>query len=66
MGGSLDLLAGQFPSSRLHLGPIGALFGEDGFGRLARIVTGGAEGLLYAACIVGAMLLAGRLADRPD
>jgi DNA-binding winged helix-turn-helix (wHTH) protein len=66
MGGSLDLLAGQFPSSRLHLGPVGALFGEDGFGRLARIVTGGAEGLLFAACIVGAMLLAGRLADRPD
>jgi DNA-binding winged helix-turn-helix (wHTH) protein len=66
MGGSLDLLAGRFPSSRLHLGPIGALLGEEGFGRLTRIVTGGAEGLLFAACIVGAMLVAGRLADRRD
>ena len=66
MGGSLDLLTRQFPASRLRLEPIGALFGEDGFGRLTRVVTGGAEGLLFAACIVGAMLLAGRLADRAD
>lgn len=65
MGGSLDLLTRQFPASRLRLEPIGALFGEDGFGRLTRVVTGGAEGLLFAACIVGAMLLAGRLAHRP-
>ncbi len=60
MGGSLDLLAGVFPQSRLRLDQIGALFGEDGFGRASQIVTGGMEGMLFAACIAYAMLLARR------
>jgi DNA-binding winged helix-turn-helix (wHTH) protein len=60
LGGSLELLAGVFPQSRLQLGQIGALFGEDGFGRVSQIITGGIEGLLFAACIAYAMLLAQR------
>ena len=45
MGGSLDLLARQFPDSRLRMDQIGALFGETGFGPISQIVTGGAEGM---------------------
>ena len=60
MGGSLDLLAGSFPESRLRLDPIGALVGESGFGPLSQIVTGGLEGALFASCVVGAMVLARR------
>jgi hypothetical protein len=60
LGGSLDLLAGIFPDSRLRLDRIGALFGESGFGSVSQIVTGGMEGALFAACIVGAMVIARR------
>lgn len=60
MGGSLDLLAGAFPGSRLRLDQIGALFGESGFGPISQIVTGGLEGLLFAAGIVGAIIVARR------
>ena len=66
MGGSLDLLARSFPDSRLRLDPIGGLFGERGFGTVSQIVTGALEGALFAACIVGAMVLARRtLSGRP-
>ena len=58
MGGSLDLLARQFPGSRLSLDPIGALFGESGFGPISKLVTGSIEGLLFGGFIVGAMMLA--------
>ena len=60
MGGSLDLLARQFPGSRLRLDQIGGLFGESGFGPISQIVTGGVEGVLFGGCIVGAMILARR------
>ncbi len=60
LGGSLDLLAGVFPQSRLRLDQIGALFGETGFGPISQIVTGGLEAMLFAACIAYAMLLARR------
>ena len=60
MGGSLDLLARAFPGSRLRLDQIGALFGENGFGPISQIVTGGLEGLLFAAGIVGAIIVAQR------
>ncbi|MEM1411249.1 MAG: transcriptional regulator, partial [Pseudomonadota bacterium] len=58
MVGSLDLLARQFSGSRLRLDPFGRLFGEEGFGQITQLVTGGLEGALFAACIVGAILLA--------
>lgn len=59
-GGSLDLLARQFEPSRLSLDGIGRLFGEADFGLISRAVTGGLEGMLFAACLVGAMGLASR------
>ncbi len=60
LGGSLVLLAGVFPQSRLRLDQIGALFGEDSFGRISQTVTGGLEGMLFAVCVAYAMLLARR------
>jgi len=60
MGGSLDLLATNFPASRLRLDQIGQLFGEQGFGPLTQAVTGGIEGLLFGAFLVAAMHLARR------
>ncbi len=62
MGGSLDLLAGQFQGSRLRLDAVGALFGERGFGPVSEMVTACLEGALFAGCIVAAMLLARRYA----
>jgi hypothetical protein len=58
MGGSLDLLARSFPGSRLRLDAIGALLGEQGFGRISQLATGALEGLLFGAFITGAMMLA--------
>lgn len=60
MAGSLDLVARQFPESRLRLDRIGGLFGEAGFGPVSQIVVGGGEGLLFGACMAGAMILAQR------
>jgi len=59
-GGSLDQLAQQFEPSRLSLDVVGRMFGEDGFGVISRSVTGGLEGALFVACVVGAMGLANR------
>lgn len=64
LGGSLALLSDLLPQSRLRLDQIGAIFGEDRFGPISQIVTGAMEGMLFAACIAAAMLLARRqLAD---
>ena len=60
MAGSLELLARAFPESRLHLDQISGLFGERGFGPVTRLVTSALEGALFSACVVGAMILAGR------
>lgn len=60
MAGSLDLLARTFPDSRLRLDRIGAIFGEHGFGFVSQVATGGLEGALFSACLVGAIVLAGR------
>lgn len=60
LGGSLALLAAQFPDSRLRLDAIGRMFGEGDYGPLAQLVTGAAEGALFAACLVGGMVLARR------
>jgi len=64
MGGSLDLLAHAFPTSRLRIDQVGAMFGEGGFGPVAQLGTGALEGALFGGCIVGAMRLARRDADR--
>lgn len=60
MAGSLDLLAQQFPNSRLRLDEIGGVFGESGLGPISQLVTGGLEGALFAACVVAAIGLARR------
>jgi hypothetical protein len=64
MGGSLGLLAGQFPASRLRLDRIGALAGEASFGPISQTVTAGLEGGLFSACVVGAMGIARRGLER--
>jgi DNA-binding winged helix-turn-helix (wHTH) protein len=64
MGGSLASLAHSFPDSRLRLDQIGAALGEEGFGPISQIVTGALEGTVFAACVVGATLLARRQFDR--
>jgi DNA-binding winged helix-turn-helix (wHTH) protein len=60
MGGSLDLIARAFPGSRLRLDQLSGLFGESRFGPVSQMATGAIEGLLFAGCVVGAMLLARR------
>ena len=60
MVGSLDLLVRQFSGSRLRLDQIGRLFGESDFGEITQIVAGCLEGALFAACIAGAIIVAGR------
>lgn len=60
MGGSLDLLARQFPTSRLRLDPIGTLFGEADFGPVTQAVTGGIEGALFCGFVVGTVILVQR------
>ena len=60
--GSLDLLGRQFAESRLNLDGVARLLGEAEFGLVSRTVTGGLEGFLFGACMVGAMWLAGRRA----
>jgi DNA-binding winged helix-turn-helix (wHTH) protein len=64
LGGSLDLLARHFPSSRLRLDQIGTVLGEPGFGLISQSVTGGVEGAVFSACIVAALLLAKARAPR--
>ena len=60
MGGSLDLLAHQFPDSQLRIERVGAWFGESGFGRISQIVTAALEGALFGGGVVTAMRLARR------
>ena len=66
LGGSLDLLAHQFPESRLRFDRIGALFGERGFGSVSRIVTSALEGGLFSGGVVTAMRLARRNLAQSD
>jgi DNA-binding winged helix-turn-helix (wHTH) protein len=54
-GGSLALLAHDFPGSRLSLSGVSALFGEADFSSKSELVTGVLEGALFGAGIVGAM-----------
>ncbi|SDG51672.1 winged helix-turn-helix domain-containing protein [Pelagibacterium luteolum] len=60
LGGSLELLAESFPNSRLQFGQMGRLFGEDGFGPITELATGGLEGALFGSCLVIALTLHAR------
>jgi DNA-binding winged helix-turn-helix (wHTH) protein len=64
MLGSLDLLARQIPESRLKLDQISRLFGEAAFGPVTQIVTSALEGALFAAGVVGGMMVARRELSR--
>jgi hypothetical protein len=66
LGGSLDLLARQFPDSHVRLGWIAHLFGEADFGPLAQTVTGAIEGAVFGAGMVAALTLARRHSGRPE
>ena len=66
MGSSLALLAERFPGSRLDFAQLGRLFGESDFGVVSRTVTGGLEGALFAACIVGGIIVVGRRLSGTD
>ena len=65
MGGSLVSLVAQFPGSRLSLDLLGKLAGESEFGPRTLVVTGALEGLLFGACLAGAMTIARRGGLRP-
>jgi DNA-binding winged helix-turn-helix (wHTH) protein len=60
MLGSLELLASGFPNSRLRLDELTRPFTEPTLNRLVHVVDAGAEVGLFAAGVVGAMLLARR------
>ena len=60
MGGSLVSVASHFPGSLLRLDAMGWLAGESGFGPRTLVVTGALEGLLFGACLVGAMVIGRR------
>ena len=64
MGGSLASLGTHLPGSRLSLDAVGRVVGEQGFGPLAATVTGTLEGMLFGACIAGAIAVAGDRAGR--
>jgi hypothetical protein len=58
MGGSLDVLAGAFPKSRIRLDHVGTWLGETGFGLISQAVSSALEGAVFAAGIVAALALA--------
>ena len=58
MGGSLEVLARSFGDSRLQLDALGRFFGEVHFGHTTQVILGGIEGLLFAGCVAGALVLA--------
>ncbi|GIV58484.1 MAG: hypothetical protein KatS3mg042_1397 [Rhodothermaceae bacterium] len=55
LGGSLDLLARSFEASRLQLDALGRFFGEVRLGPTTRVVLAACEGLLFTACLTGAL-----------
>ncbi len=62
LGGSLELLAQNFPASRLQLDALGGLFGEQGFGPRSQHLAAAVEAGLFGSCIASAMQLARRAA----
>jgi DNA-binding winged helix-turn-helix (wHTH) protein len=60
MLGSLALLTSDFPNSRLQVGQIGRLFGEDRLGPVTQFVSATLETALFSACVVAALTIAQR------
>lgn len=57
MAGSLALVAGRFPNSRLNLDALAPFFGEVRFGAISEAVTAALEGALFVACVTAAVLV---------
>jgi hypothetical protein len=57
---SLELLAGGFPGSRLHMDEISRPFADAGLDRIVHLFDAGVETGLFSACVVGAIMLARR------
>jgi DNA-binding winged helix-turn-helix (wHTH) protein len=57
---SLELLAGGFPGSRLHMDEISRPFANAGLDRIVHLADAAVETALFSACVVGAILLARR------
>lgn len=55
LGGSLNLLAHGFAGARFRLDAIGALLGENGFGRMSEALTATIEGGLFGICVASAL-----------
>lgn len=55
LAGSLDVLTQTMDGSRLDLGRIGALLGEDGFGLRSRVLTSVLEGGLFGGLTVAGL-----------
>lgn len=64
MLGSLALLTSNFPNSRLQVGQVGRLFGEDGLGAVTLFVSATLEAALFSACVVAALTIAQRNISR--
>lgn len=58
--GSLKSLTDSFAGSRLRLDALGGLLGDADLGRTTQALLGGLEALLFAVCVVGALVLARR------
>lgn len=65
LGGSLDLLAHSFSESRLQLDAFGRYFGEVRYGQTTQVVLAGLEGLIFTACVVGALVASGLARKTP-
>jgi len=63
MLGSLALLTSGFPDSRLQVGQVGRLFGENGLGPATQLVSATLEAGLFSACVVAALTIAQRKLD---
>jgi DNA-binding winged helix-turn-helix (wHTH) protein len=58
LGGSLNLLAREFPDARFKLDAIGSQLGEITFGRASEMLTATFEGALFGFCVAGALAFA--------
>jgi hypothetical protein len=59
-GRRIDLLARNFPGSRVRLDGVGVLFGEASLGPLSQTVVCAGEGAVFTASMVSALALARR------
>lgn len=64
MLGSLELLISGFPNSRLRLDEISHAFAGAALNRDVHVAAAGLEAALFAACVVGAMMIAHRRSGR--